>query len=260
MKLAYFTNAVLIGLASAFNHPEPKGHEFRRPKAGEVRSPCPGLNVLANHGWLPRSGKEIDYDAISRATEGAYHYAPGTFDFAVDPVFQANLSSTETYTKTFNLDDLGSPKAHGTVEFDGSLSRKDFLLGGDALHFDPKVWEPVAQHLGLARHSAKFRKEKYITVEVAAKARAARQKIAMEANPQFNASEFQKQGSIGTTALYLTTLWDDKADAAPKAWVKAFFEEERLAYKEGFKRPEKVKTGETLGKMNEAVKAVPVSC
>ncbi|KAK2782380.1 hypothetical protein FQN52_000920 [Onygenales sp. PD_12] len=259
MKLSYFTNTILFGLASAFYHPEPKGHEFRRPEAGDVRSPCPGLNVLANHGWLPRSGKEIDYDAIDRAAGGAYHFAPGTLDMAVDAVFLANLSSTETYTKTFNLDDLGSPEAHGTVEFDGSLSRSDFLVTGDALSFDRKIWGPVAQHLGLARHSAKFRKEKYITVEVAAKARAARQEIAKEANPQFNASEFQNLGSIGTTALYLTTLWDDEADAVPKTWLKAFFEEERLAYREGFKRPEKVKTGATLKKMNEAVGAVPVS-
>lgn len=45
----------------------------------------------------------------------------------------------------------------------------------------------------------------------------------MKANPGFNASKAQMDGSPGTTALYLTTLWDDEADGAPKAWVKAFF-------------------------------------
>ncbi len=33
-------------------------HEFVPPNfaAGDVRGPCPGLNALANHGYLPRNG------------------------------------------------------------------------------------------------------------------------------------------------------------------------------------------------------------
>jgi hypothetical protein len=58
---------------------------------------------------------------------------------------------------------------------------------------------------------------------VAAKARAARVRDAMKVNKNFNASEAQMAGSPGTTGLYLTTLWDAEADAAPKAWIKAFF-------------------------------------
>lgn len=161
---------------------------------------------------------DINLEDVRLATESAFNFAPGVFDSPVQMVFDFNLSSTENYTSTFNLDDLGSPAVHDTVEFDGSLSRSDFFLG-DALHFDPDVWRPVAAHLGLTETS----KDKFVTVEVAAKARAARVKDAIKANPEFNASDFQMQGSPGTTALYLTTLWDNDADAAPKEWVKAFF-------------------------------------
>lgn len=33
-------------------------HEFQMPDydAGDVRGPCPGLNALSNHGYLPRNG------------------------------------------------------------------------------------------------------------------------------------------------------------------------------------------------------------
>jgi hypothetical protein len=33
-------------------------HAFQMPDyaAGDVRGPCPGLNTLANHGYLPRNG------------------------------------------------------------------------------------------------------------------------------------------------------------------------------------------------------------
>lgn len=67
--------------------------------------------------------------------------------------------------------------------------------------------------------------EAYVTVETAAKARAKRQVAAKVVNPTFNASDTQVMGSIATTALYLTTMWDFDAEAAPKAWVKAFLGE-----------------------------------
>jgi len=33
-------------------------HEFQPPnfKNGDQRGPCPGLNALANHGYIPRNG------------------------------------------------------------------------------------------------------------------------------------------------------------------------------------------------------------
>lgn len=32
-------------------------NEFRPPGQGDLRGECPGLNVAANHGFLPRNGK-----------------------------------------------------------------------------------------------------------------------------------------------------------------------------------------------------------
>lgn len=63
----------------------------------------------------------------------------------------------------------------------------------------------------------------YVTVEMAARARAARVQDAKRANPSFNASDSEMMASPGTTGLYLTTLWDDRVGAAPKAWIRAFF-------------------------------------
>ena len=51
---------------------------------------------------------------------------------------------------------------------------------------------------------------------------------------------------------------DDENDAAPKPWVSSFLGEDRLPYKEGFLKQEKVKTSERLGDMVNAVIAVPV--
>lgn len=243
MKLTFPTTILFASLAAAAPHnPEPSGHEYRPEGRGDSqsplpaaaprnrktnsvvlpgRSPCPGLNVLANHGWLPRSGKNISLADVRHATGHAFNYKPDVFDEAVGGVLAGKLSTTEMPDSTFNLDDLASAAAHGIVEFDGSLSRNDVLVSGDALHFDRDVWGPVARDLGLGEGG----KRGVVTVEAAAKARAAREVAARGANPDFEDSDLQSNGSPGTTGLYLTTLWDENKGGAPKAWVKAFFGE-----------------------------------
>ncbi|KAH6838548.1 Chloroperoxidase [Chaetomium sp. MPI-CAGE-AT-0009] len=225
MKLGAFAKAGLFGLATAV--PEPKGHEYHRDLA-DNRSPCPGLNVLANHGFLPRSGLNIDLATLRYAVNAGFNYEPKSLDGAFNAAIGFNLSTTGN-SSTFHLADLAK---HDTIEMDGSLSRNDFFFG-DVLTFDPAIWHTVAVNLDLY-NTGPSEADKYVTVETAAKARAARVKDAMAANPNFNASVAQMMGSPGTTALYLTTLWDDEADAAPKAWIKPFFEEERIPYLEGY--------------------------
>ncbi|GAB1319428.1 hypothetical protein MFIFM68171_09638 [Madurella fahalii] len=251
MKLRLLVSACLLRLASgSCGQQEPEGHEWH-PPVPNSRSPCPGLNAMANHGWLPRSGEDISLEVLRDAVAGAFNYERTLFDRPFHEALAFNLSTTGN-SSTFNLIDLAK---HDAVEFDGSLSRNDFYFG-DNNHFNPTIWATVSKRLRLdeAGHS---KMDKYVTVEAAAKARAARVQDAMRVNPTFNASANQMVGSPGTTALYLTTLWDDKADAAPKAWIKAFFEEERIPYLEGYK-PEKQKTGATLLEMNERVLAVEV--
>lgn len=172
---------------------------------------------MANHGWLPRSGKDIDLAAIQHATSHAFNYAPDTFNSAFQMVQDFHLSTTGNFS-TFNLQDV---EKHDAIEFDGSLSRNDHYFG-DNLHFDPAIWRTVAQDLDLY-HVPLFGKGRFVTLDAAAKAWAARVKEAKSVNPVFNSSALEIMGSPGTTALYLTTLWDYDVGAASKAWIRAFF-------------------------------------
>ncbi len=193
--------------------------QYPVPLTISERSPCPGLNVMANHGYLPRSGLNIDLPTLRQAVKGAYNYESTTFDMAFKEAVDFKLTSTGN-ASTWSLHDLA---LHDAIEFDGSLSRNDYLVTGDANSFDPTVWAGTAGRLGLYECSEKGKDAKYVTVERAAKARAARVKDAMAVNRAFNASANQMRGSPGTTALYLVTMWDEKADAAPKEWVRSFF-------------------------------------
>ncbi|KAF5983070.1 2-hydroxyacylsphingosine 1-beta-galactosyltransferase [Fusarium bulbicola] len=194
--------------------PDPKGHEFRAAGPYDSRSPCPGLNALANHGYLPRDGANINYDMINHAAQAAYNFEDGFYIDAVNMVFQLNISTSNRPSETFHLRDLAQ---HDQIEVDGSLTRNDIFFGDD-LHFDATVFDPVSRDLGLNKIS---RKDKFVTIETAAKATKTRLDLAKRVNPEFNASVHQHQTEYGTTALYLLTVWDEQQKAAPKHWVKA---------------------------------------
>ena len=134
--------------------------------------------------------------------------------------FEASINFNLTTTGnplTFHLHDQN---LHGAIEFDGSLSRSDFALGDDHT-FDPAIWHTVAVNLDLY-NTGPSEADKYVTIETAAKARAARVKDAMAANKDFDPAG-QPVGSPGTSALYMTSLWDDEAGAVPKVWIRALF-------------------------------------
>lgn len=83
-----------------------------------VRGPCPGLNTLANHGFLPHSGQNISRDdLISGMLAGVNQdesISGGLFNILV----QLGLSSNNTLNSTFSLLDLGN---HNVLEHDASF-------------------------------------------------------------------------------------------------------------------------------------------
>ncbi|KAJ5325730.1 Chloroperoxidase [Penicillium brevicompactum] len=206
----------LFGLVTNTYGWEHLGHEWHAPFPSDSRSPCPGLNAMANHGYLPRSGSDIDLATLRNAVASAYNYEPTAFDIAFEQAVGYNITTTGNES-TINLVDLAR---HEGPEFDGSLSRNDIYFGDD-LHFDYSIWKIVAQSLNL--YDTLGPEAQYVTVEMAAKARAVRVKNAKAINPTFNASDLATSGSPGTTGVYLTTLWDDRVGAVPKSWIRAFF-------------------------------------
>ncbi|KAL4899902.1 hypothetical protein BDW74DRAFT_105906 [Aspergillus multicolor] len=253
MKSTFILESLLFSLAAAGSCPFGyDDHKWQRPGPEDSRSPCPGLNVMANHGYLPRDGKNIDLALARSAISGAFNYEPTTIDFMFQAALDFNLSTTGN-ASTIHLSDL---RWHDTIEFDGSLSRNDAYFG-DNLHFDPAIWDTVAQAMNLY-DAGPCENDTLVTVEAAAKARAMRVKEAMRVNPAFNNSQGAMIGSPGTTALYLTTLWDDELDAVPKSWVRAFFEDERIPYVEGYRPPKTPRNATDIFAMNDRVVAVEI--
>src|SRR4051812_19538700 len=53
-------------------------HPYIPPGSGDYRSPCPALNTLANHGYLPRTGLHWEAEAVAKVLHNIYNIEPST--------------------------------------------------------------------------------------------------------------------------------------------------------------------------------------
>lgn len=102
--------------------PEP-GYTFIAPKSSDSRGPCPGLNLLANYGYLPRDG-HVTFGQVLDATSRGFNM--GTDLAAILTVF-AVLADGDIATESFYLGSMGGVgglNRHSTVEADVSPNRE----------------------------------------------------------------------------------------------------------------------------------------
>jgi hypothetical protein len=107
--------------------PEP-GYKFEAPGPGDSRGPCPGLNLLANYGYLPRNGY-VNMGQVIDATARGFNM--GTDLSTVLTVF-AILGSGDFDTLSFYLgsgkNGVGGLNRHSVVEADISPNREGMFL------------------------------------------------------------------------------------------------------------------------------------
>ncbi|TDZ25288.1 putative sterigmatocystin biosynthesis peroxidase stcC [Colletotrichum orbiculare MAFF 240422] len=197
-------------------------HAWQAPGAGDRRSPCPLLNSLANHGYLPRHGQNISVDALIDGMHAGLNLREDAKLFFRLQGNKAVTASTTGVKDTFNLQDLNT---HDLIEHDASLSRADTYFG-DNWSFNQTIFDETKSHWV----------SETISIRDAAKALAARQKSAESINPEFNLPLDGHTNSLGQTAMYLGLFGDYDDGNANRAWVEYFFENERLPYELGWAR------------------------
>ncbi|KAI8716933.1 HEME-HALOPEROXIDASE domain-containing protein [Fusarium sp. LHS14.1] len=211
-------------------------NEWQAPGAYDRRSPCPMVNAVANHGFLPRDGLNISLADLIVAFTDAVNLDPA----ATTLVGQKALTTGDNVT--FDLDNLNK---HGVIEHDGSLSRNDIFFG-DNYSFNQTIWDSVASHFT----------ESTISIQTAATARKQRLQAAAAANPEFALTADGAQFSFIESALYLSIFGNVQEGNAVTEWVKVLFEQERLPFDEGFKRSEEpVTAAGILGLVSKIVAA-----
>jgi hypothetical protein len=175
-----------------------------KPPTG--RSPCPWLNALANHGFLPRNGRSITRELLEIGFSESFNFEPGSLEAPT----AAALTTASNSDGSFNLVD--TLKHNVALEHDGSLSRNDAFFS-DNLDFNQDVWNTVVSQFT----------EDTISIDTASRARVSRLEAARAMNPQFNLSEGNAMASVAETSLYLLLFGDRVEGNANTQFTRILF-------------------------------------
>ncbi|KAI9051161.1 hypothetical protein LZ554_005263 [Drepanopeziza brunnea f. sp. 'monogermtubi'] len=209
----------LLALSSAQNFTT-----WTAPGPNDLRSPCPGLNSLANHGFLPHDGRGMTIPILVKGLKEGLNVG-ADFSTAIGQAGMLSAVPGNALATSFTLRDI---RRHNfPIEHDASLSRADFYLdGGDNWTFNQTVWESVLAYFeGMTETS----------IRVASAAKYNRVKTEAARDEMFTYTPQQFALSYGETALYLSTMGDPITGVARVEYVKVLFEQERLPYNEGWR-------------------------
>ncbi|KAJ0118605.1 hypothetical protein N8I77_001602 [Diaporthe amygdali] len=223
---------VIALIAEAFSQ---SPDQFAPAGPGDIRGPCPMLNALANHAFLPHNGQNIDENTTAKALDTALNIPPEFGKLLHKAAVRTNPNGN--LTNSFNLDHLAR---HNILEHDASLSRQDAAFG-DNVSFNSTVFNETRSNW-----------QDTIDVQQAAQARLTRVKTSNTTNPTFGFTKIGEQFSVGESAAYLIVLGNKTTRTANRTVVEYLFEKERLPTEVGWTRPaEPLGGGDLLTTMDE---------
>lgn len=164
-----------------------KHHPWLPLLPGQTRGVCPGLNTLASHGWLPRSGVASPGQIVTAVQEGLNM----GWDLAVLITYAAMLVDGNPLTDLLSIGSktfltgpappkpaiVGGLNTHAVFEGDASLTRGDAFFG-DNHSFNETLFDQLVQA------SIAFGGGKY-NASAAAEVRFNRVQQSIATNPEF---------------------------------------------------------------------------
>lgn len=113
-------------------------HQYIPPKPSDSRSPCPALNALANHGYLPHDGRNITLTELVKALSSVY-------GVSIPLGVALSLGGIILCGHGMKLD-LGGLCKHNVIEHDASIAHRDLDETGGATptnHPDPILIQAI---------------------------------------------------------------------------------------------------------------------
>ncbi|TFK53277.1 Cloroperoxidase [Heliocybe sulcata] len=109
----------------------PEDHPYIPPGPNDYRSPCPALNTLANHGYLPRDGRNLRARVLIKALQEGYNL---TYPLAAFLTYGGFILLGQ-----FAHVSLLDLCRHNAVEHNASLAHADAASGSE---YAPNVSQP----------------------------------------------------------------------------------------------------------------------
>lgn len=160
MKLSLGITSLFISFVASTRGAKIDFTKWHPPFPGDLRSPCPALNALANHYIIPHNGRNLTVHMLVEAFTASMNISSDFTTFVGAAALQ--LAPDGGKSGQFSLQDISVHGLTGAMEHDGSLSREDFDGTGDATSFSPRVFREFLSY---------FRHSENITLPLAAKAR-----------------------------------------------------------------------------------------
>ncbi|OTB00448.1 hypothetical protein M426DRAFT_324312 [Hypoxylon sp. CI-4A] len=206
-----FTNLqVALGIASTAVKAE-YGHPWKAPGPNDFRGPCPMLNTLANHGFLPHDGRNITKDTVVNAMSSALNFESSLGEILFDQGVVANPEPNATF---FTLDQLN---VHGVLEHDASLSRSDAFFGNNHV-FNQTIFD----------ESRAYWTGPILDANMLANSKVARQVNSKAFNPNYTFTSKVESFSLGEVSAPVVAFGDLQAATVNRTLVEYFFQNERL--------------------------------
>ncbi|KAK5163810.1 uncharacterized protein LTR77_010484 [Saxophila tyrrhenica] len=228
-------------------------HAFHPPTETDQRGPCPGLNALANHGYISRDGivslLEV-VPAINRVYGMSLDLALALGvmgvvwtgnSISLDPSFSIGGNDTAVSNALGNLQGvLGTPQgidySHNFIEADSSPTRNDLYLTGNAWTMNMSRFQELYDSVP-ARQNFNF--------DVMAKWASKRFHDSVETNPYFYYGPFTGMVARNAGYLFITRLFASYDQGSSEGvlthdTLKSFFgvrgDGSNMRYKEGWER------------------------
>ncbi|KAL5375471.1 hypothetical protein DPSP01_011170 [Paraphaeosphaeria sporulosa] len=241
MKISTVFTSQLVALSTANSHfarqyQTGSPHDWIPAGPDDFRGPCPMLNTLSNHGYFPRSGRNITKaNAVKGLTTGL-NFNASLAELMWEQAIIANPAPNATF---FTLDQLN---VHNVLEHDASLSRTDAAFGNNHV-FNETVFNT----------SRAFWTADTVTAEMLANSKLYRQIESRAFNPDYRFTEVTEAFSLGEVAAPIIAFGDIEEFTVPKNLLEYFFLNERLPEELGWSKKEHVMSLEDIMKVSQAI-------
>ncbi|KAF2132383.1 hypothetical protein P153DRAFT_354996 [Dothidotthia symphoricarpi CBS 119687] len=207
MKLSILVAATSVALVSALPQSGAEDpHKWIAGGKNDFRGPCPMMNTLANHGFLPRDGRNITRDNAIAALGNGLNFDSNLAGIMWEQAIFINPEPNATF---FTLDQLN---VHNILEHDGSLSRLDAFFGNNHV-FNQKVFDT----------SRKWWTDRTITAKQLAHSKIYRQLESRSSNPNYTFTASVEEFSLGEVAAPIIVFGNMTAGTVRRDLVKFFF-------------------------------------
>ncbi|KAF2636553.1 Cloroperoxidase [Massarina eburnea CBS 473.64] len=201
------------------------------PGPNDSRGPCPMLNTLSNHDFLPHDGRNFNLSTVKNALKNALNFSEDLGSFLHGQALATNPNGT-----TWGLDTLST---HNILEHDASLTRADNFWSNDAVTFNATVFNQTRS----------WWTADLIDLQMVANARLGRLLDSAKYNRDFSISDLATSFSAGEGAAYLMVFANNgnrSEGLSRKDLVTYLFENERLPLELGWNTPSPAITKEEL--------------